>query len=293
MNNLYAGGIVLVKDGGGLGPNGFLDDPVEWHEKYKSATGRFSYKIRMGIILSIPVVVFAFFSIGFHDGNSNHEMYSFLFIAAYLLSIALFMTILGCSVVASERSGQRLEVLLTTAVSARDIVKQKMRKGRTYIWIFAFPITIMSYLLYSGTYYRYYHNEQPIMILIVLATLFLVYLPLISWFSCWVGLRVKKHGRAIVISITSVILWIIGPPLIYLILQPRFFAPFVNPKRYNLDFLLDLSPAYPLSQILWNNGGSTVFLTASFYISTSALLILYFYFKYKCHRDADKYLRGR
>ncbi len=294
MNNLYAGGIVLVKDGGGLGPNGFLDDPVEWHEKYKSATGRFSYKIRMGIILTIPVVAFSFFSLVFYGSNSDLEMYSSLFFAAYLLSIALFMTILGSSVVASERSGQRLEVLLTTAVTARDIVNQKMRKGRAYIWISAFPITIMSYVLTCTTYNRYSYrpDEHSIVQFILLATLLLVYLPLISWFSCWVGLKVKKHGRAIVISVISVILWIIVPPFIYLILHPRFFGLYRGASPDNFDFLLCFSPAYPLSQILVDNSSSTIG-SLSFDIPTLALLCLYFYFRYKCHSDADKYLRGR
>ena len=161
MNKLLAGGIVLVKDGGEPGTWGLTDDPVEWHEKYKSATGRFSYKIRLALMLSIPAIAFVFFSIGFNDGSRIYETCSALFFAGYLLSVTLFIVVLGSSVVASERIGQRLDVLLTTAVSARDIVNQKMKKGRTYIWTFAFPITIISCVLSSGlNFNRYYHNDE-------------------------------------------------------------------------------------------------------------------------------------
>ena len=286
LNKKYAHGIILVKDAETPTPE---MNPIEWQEKYKSSIGRASYRFRLGLIICIPMVLLLIFNwiTDFNVlGNGSR-----LLALTYLSVLSIILVVKGTSAVSSERSGQRLDVLLTTAVTAKEIVKYKMKSSRTYIMLFSIPIAITSFFSYM----------PPLTNIIMLAIILLVYLPLISWFSCLIGLVVKNQSRAIIISLVAVIIWVLGSFVISPILdsyRPSYFSRDDYLIEQLERLILCLSPGYPIYNFFFENhyyygydNDRFIANFSFFYISTFILFCTFILLRWFCLRNADKYLR--
>jgi len=252
--NRVTRGVVLVKESSTL-PE---EAPVAWREKSKKNLSQFRYLIRVFLVFEIPIVAVILIAIG-GGGNGYQVQLTPLSLVLFLMwgLSALIISVQAASLVTSERSRQTLDVLLTTPLSSREIVLQKMQGLNRLLIILV--ICFLSIFLAETWYYRgigqvdspsqvswnmrFMVNFSNLRYFIGSLLSILIYLPLIAWLSMGIGLRAKTQTRAILGSLTILFVWCLVPYLVLSVLNGVFYGGSMG------SFLLATSP---VSMLFWN-----------------------------------------
>lgn len=202
--NEVTGGIELVKDKGSL-PE---DAPIAWREVTKKSLGKARYLFRVFLALEIPTVSICMMAVGsgaFGDPTRLAGLCCFLWAVG-----ALIVTIKASTLIASERSSETLDVLLTTPLTAQEILRQKCAGLTRVAGVASVPIlTCIAFSAYmkTGGAYGWTYLVWGIMQLVV-------YVPLISWVAIWIGLRVGSPTKSIFVAMAVLIVWVSLPAVI-------------------------------------------------------------------------------
>lgn len=228
-------------------------NPIQWYEKYKRPAGRIHYLFRIVLLISIPSLGIGIFSCIAYNSYYIGEYISM----ALLIFSSIFLILKSAAIVDNERKNQTLNVLLTTSVDPKIIVKSKMKTLFKLRVAISIPILMSLFMIHyfrltSGGYYN-----QPIFY--ILLTYVFIHLSFISWFSCWIGLKVKKYYQAILIIFITVSLWFIIPLITVLLNfteRRRFYGSSGGSMSLNLGNSISyISPIYmftiPSSNILY------------------------------------------
>ena len=121
---------------------------------------------------------------------------------------AMFVTVRAATAIGSERSGQTLDVLLTTPLTGREILLQKMAGVRRLMIVVSMPIlTAAAFTMYlRGT-----TTPEAIRYGVWQAAQALIYLPLIAWVGVWIGLRIRRPTRAVFSAVATIAVWATVP----------------------------------------------------------------------------------
>jgi ABC-type transport system involved in multi-copper enzyme maturation permease subunit len=206
--NRFVGGVVLYRDGGSLP----VDEPIFWRETQRRVLGKPHYLFRLLCFLEIPTVLLCILVV-LGDSSSSSSLSVTAFILGALAMFTLSAT--AANSIVSERVGQTLEVLLTTPLKATQIIRQKERSLRRLEWILAVPlITIFASraFLMGGEYSRGYKDWVPYLTFSTLAVV--IYLPMITWLSLWIGLRVRTRFQAILAALGTLSAWMALAPVL-------------------------------------------------------------------------------
>jgi ABC-type transport system involved in multi-copper enzyme maturation permease subunit len=250
--NSWTKGIVLIPDKGSLPDS----DPVAWRETSKRSLGRARYLIRLFLLLEVPLLVLclmlAITGVDRYSSTGTTLIFFLWGIAVLLVAVQ------AASLVAREKSHQTLEVLCTTPLSSREIIRQKFRGVRRLILVMLIPFFTL--ILFQAWWqsmnhswdWRYSRGESYNGFLYLFSSGITVgiYLPMVAWMSLWIGLHAKSQGRAIIGSLAAIVGWCILPFLCCI-------APLAIGSRGGGDegFLL-LTHLSPLMQVLVNEFGS-------------------------------------
>lgn len=248
--NRWTKGIVLIADTGSLP----ADQPVAWRETTKRSLGRARYLIRLFLVLEVPLLVLCLVLV-FVGLDRNREVVTQIIFFLWGIAV-LVVSVQAASLIAREKSHQTLEVLCTTPLSSRDIIRQKYRGVQRlmavllvpFFTLFLFQSWWMS--VHSGWDWRYGNGRafHPVMYLATSAITVGIYLPMVAWLSLLIGLKAKSQGRAIIGSLAAIVGWCILP-----------FVCCILPLSYGFrgeDGILLLAHASPLFQILVNEFGN-------------------------------------
>ncbi len=256
LNDRYGRGIVVVKGAQAL--PAFA--PVAWRETSKTTLGSFRYLLRLLIVVEAPIVLFTSLIIAV---DADTEPITFM-VSVFWILAALLVTVKSASIIPSERSRETLDVLLTTPMSARDIVRQKLRGvwRLALVLFFAYATLIAAQILlksifatddfygsrmrlreypYSFGYSVWFERLTLYGVCSLLA--FVVYIPLIAYLSLFVGLCLRTQTRAIMGSIVLIAAWCTAPLLLPLFLFEFFFPPGYWEPDSPVYFLFLFSPA--------------------------------------------------
>ncbi|WP_339907961.1 ABC transporter permease [Symmachiella dynata] len=221
-------GVVLVKEQTRLP----TDNPVAWRETMKKNLSQFRYVLRICLLFEIPIVVVALLMLdaSMHPSRAYTPL-SFLLIMLWTLT-ALILTVQAANLIASERSRQTLDVLLTTPLSGREIVLQKMQGMRRlviglsvcFLTIFVCEAWMRRGLDMAsyggvGNALSYYSTWRYLVASLLSIA---IYIPLIGWLALWIGLIAKTQTRAILGSLAVLFLWCAVPWGILLSLSDLF-----------------------------------------------------------------------
>ena len=236
--NRLTGGAIVMQPGSRL-PDA---EPIAWRELSRKGLGQPQYLVRILLAVEIPVVALCLAGALRLDGYSGQsELHSMLAACVGTLAV-LALSVQAANAVVSERVQQTLELLLTTPLTAREIVLQKARALRRFMWVLAVPL-----LTIFGTECWIEHGRpggfskpDPTAAYIVCALLTVaIYLPLVSWLSLWIGLKMRTRFKAIMAALAAVVGWAVGP-LIILLLGERWLRPYLSTP--NLEWFALLSP---------------------------------------------------
>jgi ABC-type transport system involved in multi-copper enzyme maturation permease subunit len=244
MNERVAKGVVLVSESTTL-PE---DEPIAWRETAKKSLGTVRYLFRVFVALEVPTAIVCVLIASF-ESSGNMDGASALLFLIWIIS-ALLVSVAATSLIAGERSHQTLDVLLTTPLTGREIVLQKMRGVRRLILVLLVPFLTVFVLeawwkwgLYNP--YPYWQGERiefsgTAYVACSLLSV-LVYLPLIAWLSFLIGLRIRSQGKAIVAAVAALAIWCIAPFLVPITSEILFRR---GPVEAGMAYFLLISPAW-------------------------------------------------
>ena len=263
------------------------DEPVAWRELTRRGLGRPHYLARVLIALEIPTVALCYEAL---VAGQNAGAISTL--AAVLGTLAvLILSITAANAFVSERVNQTYEVLLTTPLTATEIVRQKARMLSRFMWVLAVPLMTVFvshwWLDWGLTEWNPSRasSREPTLYLFCAALAAGVCLPLAKWLSLWIGLKIRTRFRAILTALGVIAGWCALP----LILKNSFLfsggdnellllmSPLGVPIANEESSLRSLFPKFPLGGVI-----------VHFCIYGAILLAI----RRRCLRNADAYLRG-
>ena len=264
------------------------DDPVAWREMTRTALGRPHYLVRLLVALEILTCGLCFWAVAEGGTSQNNELLSLLAASLGTLGI-LALSALAANAVVSERISQTLEVLLTTPLVARDIVRQKARMLTRFLWVLAVPLaTIFAMEAWTEVGATCWAPEgmrsaDPAHYLLWALLSLAVYLPLVLWLSLWIGLKMRTRFRAILTALGVIVVWCVLPMVID--------AIYTYDSRSS--FLMALSPlAVPTANEFGHVGNLFPQMeTLGPVLNFLGYGVLALFFRALCLRGADRYLR--
>lgn len=180
--------------------------PVAWRERHAVGFGGWTtglvylaFAVAVGVMLATEQTPSSDFGFGA----------SIMFSAWGITSLCAIVR--GVNLVTAERASQTLATLLTTPLTGREIMRQKMRGLMPsmcalvgLMWLLALvtecygpPVRLRRW---DGTTYVF-----------AVLCLSVVYLPMYLHWGTLVGLRTKTRMRGLVLSLVGVFLWSVGP----------------------------------------------------------------------------------
>jgi ABC-type Na+ efflux pump permease subunit len=189
-----------------------------------------------------------------------------------------------------ERAQQTLEVLLTTPLSARQIVTEKSSAMlRLRLAMFGALLMVLTFVACDADSPR--RTPVPGLRVMTQVASALVVPSLLSWLAVWIGLRSSTHLRAVIGAVLAALAWIVGLPLLIAAVlaileltgarQPPMLALLASPLFFvyagEWGDMRDL-PGEPW--LVWTGA-------CAFYLLVGVLL------RKSCMRGADAQLRRR
>jgi ABC-type transport system involved in multi-copper enzyme maturation permease subunit len=301
--NKFFGNVSLLR-----GSNDLPDEePIAWREMSRRALGKVHYLVRILIAIEVPVIFLCLLLAATSSGYRNQaEEFSALAAVVGALSI-LALSVQAANTIVSERVHQTLEVLLTTPMSAREIIAQKARVLRRFIFVLAVPLlTIFAAECFAENGLSYsvsqrYRDSIAIYIAGSLACA-LIFLPLLSWVSLWIGLKMRTRFKAILTALAVVVGWCAVPVVIAVIIEENFrFLP-RDLRDMIAGALLTCSPLalpafneqgdlgnYPLLKHLGLQNTDVALISLTLHIVLYGTLLVFI--RHLALRSADRYLR--
>jgi ABC-type transport system involved in multi-copper enzyme maturation permease subunit len=230
--NGVAGGIVVWRDRASLPSS----EPIRWRETRKRTFGTPRYLARVLLALELPVVILVP-AIRLKAAPAIQEQGLAIVLAITWISAVLLVGVFAASIVSQERSRQTLTVLLTAPLSGRQILQQKQAGVDRLMLVLLAPLV-------SFIGFQFWWKSPGAGRYLLLATLTLVYLPCVKWLATGFGLRMRTQLIAIVVTVSTLAIWTLAPPVALAILgQFQLDGPAVR------EFVLVLSPLNAVAAI--------------------------------------------
>lgn len=212
--NRVTGGIVLYRDSGSLP----VVDPVFWRDTQRRVLGKPHYLFRLLCAIEIPTVLMLCFLLLV----DNSDIMGFT--VALLAGLAvLILSANASNSILSERLGQTFEVLLTTPMSARDIMRQKERALRRLEWVLAVPLLsifgVHAFFLVDANSHA--HGQTWVSYFTCWVLTLAVYLPMITWLSLWIGQRTRSRFQGILTVLGVLVGWALAMPIAMVIVAEQ------------------------------------------------------------------------
>ena len=286
--NRLTGGIVVWRDANAL-PG---DDPIFWRDTQRRMLGQPQYLLRLMCAVLIPTVLLCVLAV-FDGSNYAGQADGLSLLAAVLGAFAvLLLAVHAANTLVSERVGQTLEVLLTTPLGAREIVRQKERALRRLQIVVAVPLlTVFAMEAYVEHETRGFRETDGWLPYITCAVLLVaIYMPLFTWLALWIGLRVRTRFQAILNAVAALAAWTLLAPLLFAIEKGDLVG---RASPWSIFLLLSpASAAYLNENSLWHRGDLDygnpwvpIIVNAVFYTGIAL------FFRWRLFDDAERCLR--
>jgi ABC-type transport system involved in multi-copper enzyme maturation permease subunit len=204
---------VLIKDRDSMP----LFDPVAWRERTRKSLGKARYLIRILILLEGPVLFICLMA-ATSGASSTGTFDALRGLLGFAWGLAALMVIVKCAtLMSSERARETLDVLLSTPMSLREILTQKIAGARRLMMVVAIPVLTVNFTLllmhfdlrtlFRDGSFGTIVNILSYAVLTVAATA--VVMHEVAWLSTLCGLRSKSQTRSVMTAMGVVGGWII------------------------------------------------------------------------------------
>ncbi len=160
----------------------------------------------------------------------DRDTQQYLELAGLILTV-LVVTVVHAGVIARERSDQTLDVLLTTRLDFREILRQKIHALARLRWCMCavlLLLVLLRYLMTDGSdtpgvsaYYpfvppRISQMQHGLWFVAFQAALVLLVPALAAWYGLLIGLLIRKPAIASMVALSVLLLWLGGGWLLFL-----------------------------------------------------------------------------
>lgn len=217
LNDRTTGGVVIVKDRNPLP----AFDPVAWRERAKKSLGKARYLFRILVVLEGPVM---FICLGAATSGSGVDSLRGLLYLMWGIT-TIILAVKSSTMISSERARETLDALLSTPLTAREIITQKVQGTQRLMMVLAIPLLSihLTILLMHFDITSIFRAILQLSGIAMIGTFFLyavlttfgtfVLMHLISWMAALPGLRSATQPRSVMSSLT-VLTGIIMIPII-------------------------------------------------------------------------------
>lgn len=210
LNDNTTGGIVLIKDHDSLP----AFDPVAWRERSKKSLGKARYLFRVLIVLEGPVLFICLATAEFSQSVDFDGLRVLLFLMWSIAAMILSMK--AATLISSERTRETLEALLSTPMSSREIISQKVAGLHRLMIVLSIPIltihltlALMHFDIVQIIRNLSLNTFGTILFYGAMATATTYTLMhLVVWLSALMGLRSPTQARSVMSAITVLGVWL-------------------------------------------------------------------------------------
>lgn len=236
LNDRFASGVIIMQ--GSHHTPGLA--PVAWRETTKSSLGQFRYLVRLLITLEFPTLLLVWNAhmMPFGTGFFIHTI-TFWTFSLWVMS-TLFISVTSTNLIAGERSRQTLDVLLTTPISSRDLILQKLHGVQRLIIVCSVPLLTLilfqtwqrtpfadapfDYLQPATSRVAFGYSLDWLEYLVTCGATLWTQLHLIMWLSFWIGMRLKSTSKAILFSLGTIIAWcVLSIVLVFFLILAAYY----------------------------------------------------------------------
>lgn len=214
LNDRYAKGIEVIKSRGSLPEY----SPVAWRETTKTTLGSFRYLVRLLLLVETPVLFVALAGADSYNGYSSGLLGM---IAAMLwLGSGLLVAAKASGLFAAERAKQTIDVLLTTPLPNRRIVREKLAGVWRLIFVASVPLmTAFGMIGYMRHAVTGVFTGSGAVYVAAAASVTVTHLALTAYLSLLIGLRVTTQSRAVLTSVTVLTALCLAGPITQLVTE--------------------------------------------------------------------------
>lgn len=242
-NNPVTRGVELVKDRNVLPDN----EPIAWRETAKKSLGTVRYQFRILVAIEVPVFLICQWT----ATNNPQPVVPGISILLFLVwgTTVLLLAVSTSSLISAERTHETLDVLLTVPISGKELINQKIKGVKRLCFVLLVPLLT---IVFFESWWKWVHSQitsnranefesQWLPYLVGSLITITIYLPMLIWLFCWIGMKIKSQTKAILSSLSIVILWCMLPFILafpVLILNPAFdensilYGVFLSPVSY-------------------------------------------------------------
>ncbi len=253
------------------------DEPIAWRETTKKAMGTFRYLVRILLMIEFPLATFCLIVLGIANyswKNRNVELALASF-GVWILTI-LFVISRAATTISSERLRETFDVLLSTPLTSREIVRQKFAGVSRLIWVLSIPLAtvVVCHSLWIDVSTKpVWSNEGLGWYLLGSIAAILIYPRMVAWLSILVSLMVKTQSRAIFATLAIVFGWCVLPIVGVIIIEINLGAGAT--ESLLAELLIIQCPAILIGAIETNEFRSTSFIVLISIIEYSLISLLF------------------
>lgn len=190
-------------------------DPVAWREREKKSLGRARYLIRMLVALEFPTLFVCLLAVVFGAAERDRGGLGALWGVAWLLAL-MIVSVKAATLISSERARETLEALLSTPLTGRQILEQKIAGMRRLMMVVATPILTVNLsnvlmAAQSGGGMTLSNLGQWLWLLVYLVlTVFSTWtgLHLLAWLGLLTGGGARSQARSVFTAVTVSLAWV-------------------------------------------------------------------------------------
>jgi ABC-type transport system involved in multi-copper enzyme maturation permease subunit len=265
------------------------DEPILWRDTANTYLDwPHGFRATMGFVM-FPVGLLTFCAALSYRPGRGSGWISFLVHALWIVA-GVVVTVRSSRAFALERANRTLDVLLSTPLPARDIVRQKMKASWLLVLLFAAPLA-MAYAMEAWLEMGRYSVAEVLDAALYLAAAGLavfVFLPAFGWVSLLVGMRLRDARRATLLALGVFFVWNAGP--VAIMATASSFGGFA--MSGSLLLLAVPSPGFVIEVLEYGSweptSETTGCLLALMGIAMNAALL--FLVRRACLKNADRYL---
>ena len=211
LNDRTTGGVVLMKDCNSLP----LFDPVAWRERSKKALGKARYLFRILVVVEGPTLFICVGAATLSERTDFSGLRGLLQLVWVVAAMILAMK--GATVISAERVRETLEALLSTPLTATEILTQKIAGMKRLMIVLAIPVLSVHFtLLLLNVDLRSLVSNASFKLIFCVAwysascvlTTFLT-MHILSWLAVLLGLRSQSQSRSAMTAICLIAGWVL------------------------------------------------------------------------------------
>ncbi len=210
--------------------------PVAWREQAAAVVSTPRHLVRLLAWINVPLALMLLFAFGL--SHSKIGSAGFVFLMALLwVPVALGVCIYVSNLMSKERVNQTLDVLLTTPLTARQILRQKLAAVPRLNLVIATPLifTMVAKALTEAGRRGGSHAEE-IWVYVGLTLAFMViYLYALTWITFACSIKPRRRSHVVATAVARVFAIVLMPFLLLIVTQmpyasglPRWFHDEMN-----------------------------------------------------------------